>query len=56
MDYKYINQLLERYWAAETTLEEEKILRTFFSQTDIPVGTTVRVVGRESTIITVEAL
>ena len=36
MDYKYINQLLERYWAAETTLEEEKILRTFFSQADIP--------------------
>lgn len=36
MDYKYINQLLERYWAAETTLEEEEILRTFFSQVDIP--------------------
>lgn len=36
MDYKYINQLLERYWAAETTLEEEDILRTFFSQIDIP--------------------
>ena len=36
MDYKYIDQLLERYWAAETTLEEEKILRTFFSQADIP--------------------
>ena len=36
MDYKYINQLLERYWAAETTLEEEEILRTFFSQTLIP--------------------
>lgn len=36
MDYKYINQLLERYWAAETTLEEEEILRTFFSQIDIP--------------------
>ena len=36
MDYKYINQLLERYWAAETTLEEEEILRTFFSQADIP--------------------
>lgn len=36
MDYKYINQLLERYWAAETTLEEEKILRTFFSQAEIP--------------------
>jgi hypothetical protein len=36
MDYKYINQLLERYWAAETTLEEEEILRAFFSQTVIP--------------------
>ena len=36
MDYKYINQLLERYWNGETSLEEEKILRTFFSQTDIP--------------------
>ena len=36
MDYKYINQLLERYWAAETTLEEEEILRAFFSQKDIP--------------------
>lgn len=36
MDYKYIEQLLERYWAAETTLEEEGILRTFFSQKDIP--------------------
>ena len=36
MDYKYIDQLLERYWAAETTLEEEEILRAFFSQIDIP--------------------
>ena len=36
MDYKYIEQLLERYWNAETTLEEESILRTFFSQKDIP--------------------
>ena len=36
MDYKYIEQLLERYWAAETSLEEESILRTFFSQKDIP--------------------
>lgn len=36
MDYKYIEQLLDRYWAAETTLEEEGILRTFFSQKDIP--------------------
>lgn len=36
MDYKYIEQLLERYWNCETSLEEEKILRTFFSQKDIP--------------------
>lgn len=36
MDYKYIDQLLERYWVAETTLEEEEILRAFFSQTEIP--------------------
>ncbi len=36
MDYKYINQLLERYWKCETSLEEENILRTFFSQEEIP--------------------
>ena len=36
MDYKYIEQLLERYWACETTLQEEDILRSFFSQPDIP--------------------
>ena len=36
MDYKYIEQLLERYWNAETTLEEENILRAFFCQKDIP--------------------
>ncbi len=36
MDYKYINQLLERYWRCETSLEEEGILRAFFSQEDIP--------------------
>lgn len=36
MDYKYIEQLLERYWAAETTLEEEGILHAFFSQKEIP--------------------
>ena len=34
MDYKYIEQLLERYWQCETTLQEETILRTFFSQPD----------------------
>ncbi len=36
MDYKYIEQLLERYWRCETSLQEEKILRMFFSQEDIP--------------------
>ena len=29
MDYKYIEQLLERYWQGETTLQEENILRSF---------------------------
>ncbi|MBO5185853.1 MAG: hypothetical protein J6B91_02220 [Prevotella sp.] len=36
MDYKYIEQLLERYWNCETSLEEEQILRTFFSQKELP--------------------
>ena len=36
MDYKYIEQLLEHYWKCETSLEEEKILRAFFSQKEIP--------------------
>lgn len=36
MDYKYINQLLERYWKCETSLEEEEILKAFFSQEDLP--------------------
>ena len=34
MDYRYIEQLMERYWEGETTLQEESILRTFFSQPD----------------------
>ena len=36
-DYKYIEQLLERYWECQTTLEEESILRTFFAQDEIPM-------------------
>ena len=36
MDYKYIEQLLEKYWNCQTSLEEEHILRTFFAQKDIP--------------------
>jgi hypothetical protein len=38
MDYKYIEQLLERYWQCQTTLTEERILRDFFSQDDVPAG------------------
>lgn len=38
MDYKYIEQLLERYWQGETTLQEEAILRAFFSQDDVPAN------------------
>lgn len=37
MDYKYIEQLLERYWECQTTLEEEAILRAFFAQDSVPV-------------------
>lgn len=37
MDYKYIEQLLERYWNCETSLEEEQILRIFFCQKEIPL-------------------
>ena len=36
MDYKYIEQLLERYWQAETSLEEERILKAFFAQETLP--------------------
>ena len=36
MDYKYIEQLLERYWRCETTLQEEDILRSFFTQDNVP--------------------
>lgn len=36
MDYRYIEQLIERYFRGETTLQEEKILREFFAQRDVP--------------------
>ena len=36
MDYKYINQLLNKYWEGTSSLEEERILRAFFSQKDVP--------------------
>ena len=38
MDYKYIEQLLERYWECQTTLGEEAILRNFFRQEDVPAS------------------
>ena len=36
MDYVYIEQLIDRYFEAATTVEEERILRAFFSQRDVP--------------------
>lgn len=36
MDYKYIEQLLERYWQCETSVEEESELRIFFSAGEVP--------------------
>lgn len=36
MDSKYIEQLLERYWQCETSLEDEARLRAFFSGNDVP--------------------
>lgn len=36
MDYKYIEQLIERYFDCMTTIEEEQILRSFFCQEDVP--------------------
>lgn len=36
MDSEYVEQLLERYWRCETSLEEEARLRAFFSGNDVP--------------------
>ncbi len=36
MDYKYIEQLLERYWECKTTPEEEKLLQDFYLQPHVP--------------------
>lgn len=36
MDCKYVEQLLERYWQCETSLEEEAQLRLFFSSEEVP--------------------
>ena len=36
MDSKHIEELLEKYWNAETTLEQEEELRVFFQSSNIP--------------------
>lgn len=36
MNYQYIEQLIERYFNCQTTVQEEEILRSFFSQEDVP--------------------
>ncbi|NBP71134.1 MAG: hypothetical protein EBU52_20645, partial [Cytophagia bacterium] len=36
MDSKKIEQLLAKYWECETTLDEEKTLREFFNQPEVP--------------------
>lgn len=36
MDYKYIEQLLARYWECDTTPQEESILKAFFAQKHVP--------------------
>lgn len=36
MDYKRIEELLERYWQCRTSLEEEKALRDFFNHEEVP--------------------
>lgn len=36
MDSKQIEQLLERYWACETNIEEEAMLRRFFCEEEVP--------------------
>jgi hypothetical protein len=36
MDSKQLEQLLEKYWSCETTLQEEESLRNYFQQADVP--------------------
>lgn len=35
MNYKKIQELLDKYWNCETTLEEEEILRSYFSNEEV---------------------
>lgn len=45
MDYKYIEQLIERYFQCETTLQEEHILSVFFAQDEQEVPQQLRQYG-----------
>ena len=36
MNYKYIEQLIDRYFQGDTSVEEEQILRNFFAQPEVP--------------------
>lgn len=36
MDFKRIEQMLERYWQCETSLKEEAQLRAFFNSDNVP--------------------
>jgi hypothetical protein len=42
MDYKYIEQLTERYFECETTLQEEQILKAFYAQDEQEVPEELR--------------
>ena len=35
MDYKTIHQLLDKYWEGETSLNEEKVLKTYFNEEEV---------------------
>ncbi len=35
MDYKMIEQLLNKYWNGESSIQDEKILKTYFSKQNI---------------------
>lgn len=34
-EFKHINQLLDKYWEGDTSLEEEQVLRHYFSGSDL---------------------
>ncbi|MEM6632878.1 MAG: hypothetical protein AAF694_24620 [Bacteroidota bacterium] len=36
MDYKHIQELLDKYWAGKSSVEEERVLKQFFSEEEVP--------------------